>query len=99
MSTNKNRLYYQKKRFKLFEKYRDGKSNPTEQEFVNAYDEWFDNKTGYYENLPVEEQNALVERMLEDAHARMKDKPEVPLYRRIVSKLTAAAAILLLIDQ
>lgn len=96
MGRNKIRHYHEKKLFKLFRKYRDGKINSKERDFVEAYDKWFDNKAGFYEHMPVEEQQTLTAEMLERAHEQMNYKLAIPIDHYTIRKLSAVAAVLLL---
>jgi transmembrane sensor len=95
MSPNKNRSILRN----LIKKYLAGKASASEADFVESYYHQFDgNQTG--DALTGDDQLAAEDRMLQRLNARIDQEERattVPMYRRPFWRLTAAAAVLLLI--
>lgn len=84
---------------KLIKKYLAGNASASEADFVESYYHQFDSKKAN-NSLTGDDQRAVEDRMLQQLNARIDQEERaaiVPMYRRPFWRLTAAAAVLLLI--
>lgn len=82
----------------LVKKYQDGTATEQERSFVERYYQSFEQKRPVSETLSAAEKEEIETRILHKIQAGIEREqvPVVPLYRRRIKRITAAAAVLIL---